>query len=280
MRCGLRAWVRRRPLTAFFAFTFVYSWWVYLPGVLQGLEVVELGLGQAAYTVLNVVGGFGPSLAAVAVTRLTGGWGGVKALLRRGVDVRGMSLRWWLIAILIFPALNLASIAVNYTLTRALPETNFPGGPLDVLLYLLAFLLPVGNHWREEYGWRGYALPAMQERHGALMASVALGLAWGVWHVPLFFFPTTQAVYGRIGVVSYLVMVVLLSCVMTWVYNGSGGRLFTAMVCHFLAGALDYFVVKTSTAYGLLIYIALEVALLAAVVLRYGPERMAQEVAG
>lgn len=39
----------------------------------------------------------------------------------------------------------------------------------------------------EEMAWRGYALDGLQIQWKALTASIALGAAWTVWHLPLFF---------------------------------------------------------------------------------------------
>ena len=59
---------------------------------------------------------------------------------------------------------------------------------------------------QEEPGWRGFALPRLQQRHAPLVATLILGLGWGIWHIPL---------YGPAGFVVPLV----LAFYYTWLYN-------------------------------------------------------------
>ncbi|GAA3729826.1 membrane protease YdiL (CAAX protease family) [Spinactinospora alkalitolerans] len=39
----------------------------------------------------------------------------------------------------------------------------------------------------EEFGWRGPALPRLQQSRGPLAASVLVGLMWFAWYLPLGF---------------------------------------------------------------------------------------------
>ncbi len=58
--------------------------------------------------------------------------------------------------------------------------------PLYLILVVLSpFQGPIG----EEFGWRGYALPKLQNKYSPLTASLVIGVIWGVWHIPTFFSP-------------------------------------------------------------------------------------------
>ncbi|WP_256253107.1 CPBP family intramembrane glutamic endopeptidase [Paenibacillus sp. UNC496MF] len=56
-------------------------------------------------------------------------------------------------------------------------------------MFLLGSLL--GGPFGEEPGWRGYALPKLQEKYRILGASLILGVLWTMWHLPFFFIQGT-----------------------------------------------------------------------------------------
>lgn len=48
----------------------------------------------------------------------------------------------------------------------------------------------------EEYGWRCYLQPILQNRFGPRRGVLLLGLLWGLWHLPLnlYYYSTAQPV--------------------------------------------------------------------------------------
>jgi uncharacterized protein len=189
---------------AFVATAYALSWTLW--GV-AGLLVGPLGAPRAAAAVPFVLGGFGPPAAAWLVLRWTGGsvrdW--ARPILRWRVPAR-----YYLFALGV-PA---AIYAVVNVLLRVLGEPVEPGLVADrwpAYLATFAFTLTLGGAM-EEPGWRGFALPRLQLRYSPLAATAILGLAWGMWHVPI---------YGPLG---WLVPFVL-AFLYTWLWNRTGSLL-------------------------------------------------------
>jgi hypothetical protein len=94
----------------------------------------------------------------------------------------------------------------------------------------LPLVLLLGGPLGEEFGWRGYALPVLQDRLGWRAASLGLGLVWGVWHLPLFFIDGTAQ--AHIPLALFLLSVVAMSVVFAWLVNHTASSVVAALVFH------------------------------------------------
>lgn len=263
----LRALVGRHPVPAFFALTYLLSWTAWAPLVAAGAQP---GLGT---TLLVLVGGFGPAVAAAVVTWAAGD--GVRAWVRQLLRWR-VDARWWAVALLL-PAATVATAGALAVLAFGRPLAPEPLGAAATypLTMVAVFLVGGGN---EEPGWRGFALPRLQARFSALSASLVVGVGWVGWHLPLFAVPGSAQ--AGLPLPFYAVAVVAESVVFTWLYNGSGGSVLLAMVLHasvnnatvfYLAGGRA--AISSTLAYGLFTAAIVVVAL--AIVAYHGPARLA-----
>jgi uncharacterized protein len=209
-------------LSIFFALTFVWSWtcWLLVPAV-------KSDSGHAA-TALFLLGGFGPSLAAVILVGVTRGRAGLRTWLTCCLQWRGR--RGWMTLAFLSPLAVLAlAAAVHMVLGGVLPPSPAIGH-IDMLIanFFLVFL--VGGPLGEELGWRGYVLPAMQDRLGWRSASLVLGGIWGVWHLPLFFITGSAQNQGSIA--AFFILIVATSVFYTWLFQRSEGSVWPALLLH------------------------------------------------
>lgn len=58
----------------------------------------------------------------------------------------------------------------------------------------------------EETGWRGYLLPAVEEKAGVVKGSFIVGLIWSFWHTPIWFLGTG---YNGSVLVKYIIVFVI-----------------------------------------------------------------------
>jgi uncharacterized protein len=220
------ATTRAFPLKYFvIAFAFTWLFW--------GLQLLVVRDLIPALPGLTVIGALGPLVAAVVLTAQESGRAGLRSLLSRIVRWRVAPI-WYAVAILGPLALTLAAIALHIALGGQPPSLAALIGALPILLiYVLYMLIFVALG--EEVGWRGYALPALQARYGALVASVILGVMWGLWHLPLFFNPDTF--YSNLPFALWLAFIIPFAILITWVFNSTGGSVLMAMFFHAVMNA-------------------------------------------
>ena len=102
----------------------------------------------------------------------------------------------------------------------------------------MVVLMPWNGPVGEEFGWRGYALPKLQNKYGPLIASLVIGTIWGIWHLPSFFAPqgvvgAIAAAVGMIFILPYTLGTIANSIFMTWLYNKSkASALIAGIVWH------------------------------------------------
>ena len=168
------------------------------------------------------------------MTGITEGRAGIRALLRRFLVWR-VGVRWYAVALFGPAALTLLAIGIYVLLGGTAPDFTHPlvreflGRPsrwwYAAAVWLLFGILTNG----EEIGWRGYALPRLQARYGALAASLIIGVVWAVWHLPKFWTAGSAQTYPFWMFVLAMLPEAILY---TWVFNNTRGSLLLVTVLH------------------------------------------------
>lgn len=233
----LKHLVMHYPVVAYFVLAYTFAWLIWLP-----LVLARNGFGLLAFTVpgglvyaLLVLASFaGPSLSALLLTSVISGKVGVGQFLRRYVQWR-VGVRWYLLVLLGMPLLLVVGAAIARVLLGTAPLNPLIGRwPMLLVLYLPLVLTVniLGGPLGEEPGWRGFALPRLQQRSGALLGSVLLGVLWGLWHLPLFFVAGVDGPFHLLNFLAFVLGVMAFAIAFTWVYNNTGGSLLVVILLH------------------------------------------------
>lgn len=207
----------RRLVTLIVTIAWSWAWWLGA-AALGGLET-PAGLGTW------VVGSLGPLVGTAAAVRAHPRLGG-RDLLRRTVDLRPLLRPVSLLGV----AAVLAPIVAG---VLAFPTPDPELAPL-ALLGVVGFALAAGVV--EEPAWRGAALDELSGATGPLTASLVIGAAWAVWHLPLYLvagtFQAEEMILGSAEFWLNTVGLFPLTVVMVGVVLAAGRSVAVAAVLH------------------------------------------------
>jgi membrane protease YdiL (CAAX protease family) len=213
---GLRA----HPVAAFFLMTYLMTWALWLP-----LVILQDRTPPALDLVLRILGSSVPSALAILLVARLQGRAEVRRLVRRLLIAR-VAVGWYA-AVVALTALAVVAVWVSTLFGFPTPvvAVTIPG-----LLSVFLFSIFPGSALGEELGWRGFALPRLQARRSALAASLIVGTVWGTYHLPLFLLGSPTRPFALF--LPFALSCVIMSIFYTWMYNGTRGSLFIAVLLH------------------------------------------------
>lgn len=209
------SFLRHHALFTYFFLAFAWAWgcWSYLV-ITTPPNGMQAGISPIFF-LLAILGGFGPSLAAIVLSAVLDGRAGVKELF-------GQVRRWriapngYAVALLLVPALSVAGLFLQ---SAVLGKTAAAGDVLSRLA--LGLVWPLFASLGEEFGWRGFAQPRMQLQRSPLAAGLWIGLIWGMWHLPSDFIALRA--YGLLFIPAFIltgpVLLTAHAVIMAWLYN-------------------------------------------------------------
>ncbi len=257
-----------REVGFYTAVTLILSSIFYLPWVLSSYAIIPDI--PPIVVLLVTLGGVTPTIGAVVTVKKCYG---DKSSFLFDAFKRKISPPVLAITLLLPPILFIATLGLSSLL----------GNSYDMSLINWATLIPIFlssviiNVW-EEIGWRGFALPRLQDKYGALVASVIVGLIWSLWHWPHFALKDSPmlARYGSVAI--FVASTVLQSIIITWLYNSNNGSLIIPTLYHAMVNAAGITImVNTGFTMDPLISIVVPLILVAVLVIIFRPQNLSTE---
>jgi uncharacterized protein len=224
--------MKKHPVIWFYILAFVISWFGWVPLALGSHGIAPFD--NPYFQILLIFPAVGPTLAAVIVSMTVLGKTGVRGLFKAFTYWR-VCFIWYIVSVLGPVMLSFAGQLI--TRLFGLPAIHSGQQGFSFFLTVLVSSL-VANPW-EELGWRGFALPRLQKQYNALLASLIVGLLWGLWHLPLFFW--VGGSMAEYPFIPWFIGLIANTFLFTWLYNSTKGSLLLVALFHIAlntAGAL------------------------------------------
>ena len=217
-------------VVAFFALAYLIAWAMWLPLLAAGVLV------RQGWWPTHFPGLLAPAVAAMLVTAwregMSAGLAFVRSALRWRPTIRELGIALSPLGFLVV-ALPAARLIDGHWIDPS-EFGHFSGlpssiGPIGVVLALV-----IVNGLGEEMGWRGFAMPRLQARFGALPGIMLLTVGWAAWHAPLFGLLASYKGFSVALVPAFLFSLGCGAVILAWVYYRTGGSIWACAVWHAL----------------------------------------------
>jgi membrane protease YdiL (CAAX protease family) len=200
---------------------------------------IRLGvsLHNPLFQLVILPGAFAPAIAAIVVRQWITREGFADAGLRLHLRKWPYYLVGWLLPLVVTACIVILAIVLelgqpDFTLRRALAVLA-PGnaGALPTIPAYLWAVIPVQLLitaliatpllWGEEFGWRGYLQLRLLAKR-PLLAAIATGVIWGMWHLPLNIRGYNFPDHPLLGLLVFPVSTTLISIIFGWLRLRTG----------------------------------------------------------
>jgi hypothetical protein len=219
-----------RNLILFILIAFGWTCLFYLPSILSptgggrtSTGTIELHIG-----ILEIIGNFGPLVGAVSLTFINEGKEGIKQLWKRFWNFH-IKKKWVIVIFFLLPILSGIAFLTAIFTEGLIPELIWLSQPWVLILWFFMLFTFAGG-LAEEFGWRGYVIDRLQAKYNALYSSITLGVIWAFWHLPFWF--VAGGIHQEGSFLWFLVVVIFLSILYTWICNNTEGNLLAATIFH------------------------------------------------
>jgi membrane protease YdiL (CAAX protease family) len=223
---GVKAFIKRNSLLSMYLIMFALAWSIMVPQALYTQGILSAPLPGF----LEILTGWAPGIAAVVVSAVVGGRAGVRDLLGRFLIWR-VGVQWYLTSLFLLAFLILGGIGLHIASGGEMPLIPAAGAPAwDIALTFVLFVLLGFLINTEEVAWRGFALPRLQVRYGALLAALLIAIPEVLLHVPLYWIE--DSFIGTVGVGWFSAFSVAAVIIYIYVFNRTRSSLLIITLLH------------------------------------------------
>ncbi len=193
---------------------------------------------------------------------------GVMELLKQSFDFKKIKdKKWYIPIVLLMPATAIISYWYLKITGVLMPEPAISIVSV-IIFFFVYFIGAIG----EEVGWSGYIINPLQNKYGALKASIIAGVVWAIWHI----IPYSQAHQKPMWIIWQCIGTVFLRIIMVWIFNNTGKSVFAMVLFHTMINISPYLIPNYGSHYDPFIFTILLIVTVVIVLLFWDSKTLAR----